>query len=366
MTPPMNNRVSRRGFLIAITGSALAAAAGCRPDGVIAPTPYTPGSGPRPTDVPRLSSASAGPDAKYGKITFDKIILTDPNDLYITQYDSSRTPTIKADDWTLKVDGLVDNPLTLDYKTVKSFPAIEDMRTLECIGNPVGGPLIGNIVWKGFDFQEILTRVKVKPTATHLKFECADGYSTSVELQWVTQPNVMMAYEMNGQPLTVDHGFPIRILTPGLYGQKMPRWITHLEFIDEYYKGFWESYGWSDVASVQTNSIIETPSESYSVPAGTALAIQGVAWAGKRKITKVEIQVNNGDWMPVEVTYGTTPRAWTQWYTMWTPDAPGDYQIGVRATDETGFVQTNEANGIFGDAMPNGTSAIHRISVRAT
>jgi molybdopterin-dependent oxidoreductase-like protein protein/molybdenum-dependent oxidoreductase-like protein len=164
----------------------------------------------------------------------------------------------------------------------------------------------------------------------------------------------------------VDHGFPIRILMPGLYGQKMPRWITHIEFIDQYYKGFWESYGWSDVASVQTNSIIDTPTGGYTATAGTQLAIQGVAWAGKRKIVKVEIQINDGDWTPVVVTYGPSPRAWTQWYTLWTPDVPGAYQIGVRATDEGGFVQGSEAGGIFGDAMPNGTNAIHRISVQAT
>ncbi len=369
MTPPVNppSRVSRRGFLIAVTGSALAAAAGCRPEGLPIPTPYTPGSGPRPTGTPRAVSAASGAhDAKYGEITFDKLILTKTEDLYVTQYDYNQTPELKAEDWSLKVDGLVDNPITLDYATIKSFPAFEDTRTLECIGNPVGGDLIGNIRWKGFDAQEILTRVKVKPTATHVKFECADGYSTSVELKWITQPNVMLAYEMNGGPLTNIHGFPIRILMPGLYGQKMPRWITHIEFIDSYYRGFWESRGWSDVASVQTNSIIKGPSNGYFVTAGTMLALQGVAYAGDRKITKIEVQVDDGEWTPASVTPGPTPLSWTQWYLTWTPPAPGTYRVAVRATDETAFVQTNEATGIFGNAAPNGTSAIHRITVHAT
>ncbi len=367
MNRPFNppNRVSRRGFLIAITGSALAAAAGCRPDGLAVPTPYTSGSGPRPTGAPRTPVVVGVHDARYGSVTYDKLILTSPDNLYITQYDYSQTPAIKAEEWALNIDGLVGSTLVLDYAAVKAVPAIEDMRTLECIGNPVGGDLIGNVQWKGFDVQEILKRVNVKSTATHVKFECADGYSTSVELKWVTQPNVLMAYEMNGQPLTVEHGFPLRILMPGLYGQKMPRWITHMEFIDSYYKGFWESHGWSDVAAVQTNSIIQTPSDGYKVQAGTALAIQGVAWAGKRKIVAVEIQINGADWTPATLTSGPTPRAWTQWYMMWTPDAPGTYQIGVRATDEARFTQTNEAVGIFGDSMPDGTSAIHRITVLA-
>jgi DMSO/TMAO reductase YedYZ molybdopterin-dependent catalytic subunit len=361
-----SSKVTRRGFLIAITGSAIAAAAGCRADTAPAPTPYVPGSGTRQASTPNAVSASGAKDTRFGQVTYDKLMTTSADDLYITQYDYSRTPDIKADNWKLRIDGLVEEPLTLDYATVKSFPAVESMRALECIGNPVGGGLIGNVVWKGFDFKEILDKIKVKPTATHVKFECEDGYSTSNELKWLTQPDVLMAYEMNGQPLTVKHGFPIRVLIPGLYGQKMPRWITHIEFIDKYYRGYWESNGWSDVADVQTNSIIKTPDDGYATKTGTELAVQGVAWAGKRKITKVEVQIDNGEWMEAKLTRGPSPLAWTQWYLTWTPSAPGTYNIGVRATDETGFVQQNEATGIFGNSAPNGTNAIHRISVVAS
>jgi hypothetical protein len=239
------------------------------------------------------------------------------------------------------------------------------MRTLECIGNPVGGWLIGNVMWRGFHFSHVLNQVKPKAEATHIKFECADGYETSVALEWLKQPDVMMAYEANGQPLSTIHGFPIRVLTPGLYGQKMPRWITRMEFIDHYFKGFWESRGWSDVASVQTNSIIKTPGRGYTTKAGSTLAIQGVAWAGKRKITNVEVQIDSGPWMPTKLTYGPSPLSWTQWYLTWAAPAPGTYRIGVRATDEAGFTQSSEANGIFGDSSLDGASAIHRIDIQA-
>jgi DMSO/TMAO reductase YedYZ molybdopterin-dependent catalytic subunit len=364
--------VSRRGFLIAITGSALAAAAGCRPAGIEAPTPYVPGSGKRSTDILQSTPTSAGTtvatsvDPQYGKVTYDKMIITTPDDLYITQYDYSKTPNIDPAQWSLKVDGLVDNPITLDYAAVKALPAFEDMRTLECIGNPLGGNLIGNVNWKGFAFEEILKQVKLKPTATHARFEAADGYSTSVALEWITQPGVMMAYGMNGGPLTVDHGYPLRILMPGLYGQKMPRWITHIEFIDHYFKGYWESNGWSDVASVQTNSIIMQPQDGYTTKPGASMVIQGVAWAGKRKITSVELQVEGGPWMPAKLAQGPSPLAWTQWYFTWTPPAPGSYRIGVRATDETGFVQNTEGTSLFGGSDLNGVSAIERISLRAS
>src|SRR5258708_27379622 len=300
MPSPENSsrsRLSRRGFLIAITGSAVAAAAGCRPEGLAAPTPYVPGSTRVPPTAPALAptapataAAAAAHDPTYGDVTVDKIFLTDVDKLYDTQYDYNKTPQIDAKTWSLKIDGLVDNPTTLDYKAVQALPSFEDVRTLECIGNPVGGPLIGNIKWKGFAFAEILKQVKPKANATHLKFEAGGGYSTRLELKWATQPGGMMAYEMNGQPLTLENGYPPRILIPGLNGQKMPPSITHMEFIDHYYRGFWESNGWSDVASVQTNSIIKGPTDGYTIKSGTVLAIQAVALAGPRKITTVKGQ----------------------------------------------------------------------------
>lgn len=352
------NTVSRRGFLIAITGSAVAAAVGCRPEGAIAPTPYVPGSGSAATAVATRSAAAAKSDATYGTVSFDNMITTTTKDLYITQY--ADTPQVDIKTWKLAVNGLVENPITLDYEAIKKFPVVEDLRTLECIGNPVGGGLIGNVKWKGFAFSEILNAVKVKSNATHLKFSCADGYQTSVELKWVQQAGTMLAYEMNGEPLTADHGFPLRIHTPGLYGQKMPRWITELEFIDSYFKGFWESQGWSDVASVQTNSIIKTPSNTYNIADGASVYLQGVAFAGTRQIVKVEVQVEGSDWMPATLTQDKkSPLAWTQWYIKWTPAAPGTYVIRVRATDDTGFVQTKENS----PSYPNGTDAIHKIVI---
>jgi len=369
-----NNRlkgISRRGFLIAITGSAIAAAAGCRPSGVVPPTPYVPGSSKGATPVPQHTptagtTVATSVDPKYGTLTYDKLMITTPDQLYITQYNYDNTPNIDASKWTLKVDGLVDNPMTFDYNAVKAFPVMEDMRALECIGNPLGGNLIGNVQWKGFDIQEVLKQVKVKSTATHARFEAADNYSTSVELNWITQPGVMMAYEMDGAPLTVKHGFPLRILMPGLYGQKMPRWITRIEFIDHYFQGYWESGGWSDVASVQTNSIISQPTDGYTTKTGATMYIAGVAWAGKRKVTSVEVQIESGPWMPATLVQGPSPLAWTQWYLPWTAPAPGHYRIGVRATDDTGFVQSKEGASLFGGSDLNGVSAIERITVQAT
>ncbi|MCC7209363.1 MAG: molybdopterin-dependent oxidoreductase [Anaerolineae bacterium] len=357
------NRVSRRGFLIALTGSAIAAAAACRPGNPDVPTPYAPGSGLAPTATRPIPTAdvSAAPDPTYGQITFDQIRLTPVESLYITQYDYNNTPEVDAQTWALTVDGLVEQPLTLNYEQALAMPVHEDTRTLECISNPVGGDLIGNLTWTGFLFQEILDRVKVKPEATHVRFEAADGYTTAVQLEWITQPGVMLAYNMNGEPLTVKHGFPLRIHMPGLYGQKMPRWLTRIEFIDYDYIGFWESRGWSNVADIRTKSIVQSPPDNARLSNGARFYLQGVAVAGKRRITAVEVRIDDGEWMPATLAHGPSPLAWTQWYVPWTFSAPGAYRVAVRATDETGFVQVNEDAGLFGGAYPSGTDAIHSL-----
>jgi DMSO/TMAO reductase YedYZ molybdopterin-dependent catalytic subunit len=236
------NKISRRGFLIAMTGSALAVAAACNPSSAQIPTPYVPGRGPLPTGTPQpkitpVAEGTALPDPKWGKVTFDQMIYTDVEQLYITQYDYNNTPEVDAAAWNLKVDGLVENPFNLTLDDIKALPVYEDVRALECISDPVGGNLIGNMTWKGIHFEEILKRANLKSTVNHVRFEAADGYSTSVTLDWMTQPNVMLAYEMNGKPLTTVHGFPLRLHIPGLYGQKMPRWLTHIEFIDHEFTG---------------------------------------------------------------------------------------------------------------------------------
>jgi DMSO/TMAO reductase YedYZ molybdopterin-dependent catalytic subunit len=364
--PP--KRLSRRAFLIAITGSALAAA--CRPADRLVPTIYAPEGATNPpvhTPPPAQTLPPALPDVNFGALTYDQPILTDVADLYITQYDYNNTPELDVQRWSLRVDGLVETPMTFTLDELRALPAVSDVRALECISNPAGGNLIGNLAWRGVLFSEIVARVQPKAAATHVKFEAADGYTTAVTTEWMLQPQTMLAYEMNGEPLTVPHGFPLRVHIPGLYGQKMPRWLTRIEFIDYDYRGYWESRGWSNVAAMRTKSIIHTPSENAALQTGAQVVIQGVAVAGTRRILSVEVQIDDGDWMPATlVPSGATPMAWTQWHLAWTFPAPAIYRIGVRATDETGFVQQAEARGLFGGAFPNGTDAIHRRAIRAT
>ncbi len=288
-----------------------------------------------------------------------EIIITPTGSLYAQSY--SRVPAVQGDDWRLRVHGLVAQERTLSLADVRAFPKVESLRTLECIGNPVGGSLIGNVVWGGCEAQTLWDEVGVLPAATRAKFEAEDDYTTSVQLKWITQPGVLLIYEINGEPLPKEHGYPLRILMPGLYGQKMPKWIRDIEFIDYDYQGYWESRGWSDVASVQTNSIIRQPGDLDRLPA-ESVPVFGVAFAGLRRITAVDVRIDDGSWTPAELLRGDTSLTWTQWSFDW-PAASGRHRITVRATDETGFVQTTEGQSILSSAYPAGTDNIHGVVV---
>lgn len=345
--------VSRRWFLGAAAGSALWVLVGCRPR-------------QRPTEAPAVTPSSpAMAELPVPTRAPRDIILTPVTVFYEQQFNGIHQ--VDASEWQLAIDGLVEHPLTLTYEEVLARPRAEMMRTLECIGNAVGGNQIGNAVWAGCWLEPLLAEAGVKASAVRARFEAADGYDTSVPVAQVQQPGVLLAYEMNGEPLTAAHGFPLRLFIPGLYGQKMPKWITRIEFIDDdTHRGVWEKQGWSDEARVKTNSQIMTPTHLSLVPS-VEMELFGVAYAGDRHITQVEVGVEvDGEvvWRPAdELVRGDSDEVWVQFYASWTPSATGPYTLLVRATDATGFTQTERARGVLEGAFPDGTDKIHNIVV---
>ena len=338
-------RFTRRQFLLGAAGATLAA---CGPR---ATTSQPSGSAP--------SDASSQPKPDLPKPP-GEILVTPGDKLYEQTY--SEIARLDAADWTLTINGMVDKPLTLSYDDILSMPKVVELRTLECIGNPVGGNLIGNVNWGGVYLKDVMQGMQVQDGARRARFSAADGYYTSVTLDWIIQPGTLLAYEINGKPLTPEHGYPLRILMPGLYGQKMPKWITHIEFVDTDDLGYWEKQGWSDVASVQTNSQFDYPVNGASLPAGS-VPVYGVAFAGKRDITQVEVRIDDGEWQAAELLQGDSSLVWTQWAFDWQA-APGNHELLVRATDSDGFTQEVFASGTLSRAYPNGTDLIHSISVR--
>ena len=334
---------TRRRFLSGTLGATLAFIVGCAPR-----QRSEPSATPSPT-----------PTAQAPGLAADGIVIT-PTDEFYLNYWKDPSVGVGIGDWRLEIEGLVEQPLSLTYDDARALPAVEEMRALECIGNPVGGSQIGNAIWKGFYLENLLDQVGVHKDAIRAQFAAADGYWTSVDLEWITQPGVLMAYEMNGEPLLPKHGYPLRILMPGLYGQKMPKWITLIHFTREVKLGYWEGRGWSDVASVQTNSQIWEP-RNLDMVAGEII-VRGIAYAAPREIVQVELGVNDEQWIQAELTPGPSPLAWTQWRVAW--QAPlGDHRLSVRATDSEGFTQTDSGPGLLAGAFPDGTNAIHAIVV---
>jgi len=337
------------------SGTAVFFLVGCRPKAETAVPPTVTSATAAPTPPP----ATLPPLSR-------ELILTPNDEFYVME--TNGAPTIDQAEWQLTIDGLVANPVTLSFADIMARPFIEQMRTLECIGNAVGGNQIGNAVWGGILLTDLLAEVGVLDTAVRAKFAAADNYETSVTLDWINQPGTMLAYQMNGEPLPPEHGYPLRLFMPGLYGQKMPKWITHIQFIDDAdHLGTWENQGWSNVAQVKTNSQIMMPTHIQKVLLAP-LEIFGIAYAGDRHITQVEVGIEQQDgtlnWQPAEeLVRGPSDEVWTQFYLPWTPPAAGTYTLLVRATDEIGFVQTERARGVLEGAFPDGTDKIHNIVI---
>jgi DMSO/TMAO reductase YedYZ molybdopterin-dependent catalytic subunit len=292
-----------------------------------------------------------------------------PNEKFYQQQYYFSVPKVNISKWQLVIDGLVKKPLTLKPDALESFKPAEAMRTLECLGNRVGGEQIGNAVWQGFWFKELLDQVGVDPRATRAHFEAVDGYTTALDVAWLTQPGVLMATGMNGEPLPLAHGYPVRLVVPGLHGQKMTKWITRIEFIDHDYKGFWESLGWSDIAEAKTHSMIFTPlaGDWIRLP----FEMSGMAWAGRRRIARVEVGIDQ-DWREAELVRGESTLTWTQWYFTLDSIQPGRHTLRVRATDEVGFTQHAPSDWLDNisvypfssiSSYPDGTDQIHSIQV---
>ncbi len=266
-------------------------------------------------------------------------------------------PTVDVSRWSLEVKGLVEKPLRLSLPELeKAAPPVERYQTFECISNEVGGDLISNAKWKGVRVRDILALARVKPGATTIIWRAYDGYSESIPLQVAMDPESLLAYEMNGQPVPQKHGAPVRVLLLNRYGMKQPKWLTSIEVADHDYTGYWEEQGWSKEAIVKTNSAFRA-----EVKEGGVLALGGWAFAGSRGISRVEVSPDGGKtWLPAAVKEPLGVNCWQFWSAEWTPPAPGAYTLRVRAVDGTGKVQPLGPK----STLPDGAEGYHTVSVR--
>jgi DMSO/TMAO reductase YedYZ molybdopterin-dependent catalytic subunit len=282
--------------------------------------------------------------------------LTSNEDFYRIDIDT-RPPAIDESTWELEVAGLFDNPRNLTLDDLLVYPAVTQPITLSCISNPIGGSLIGTSNWTGARLRDVLKDLRLRPEAQELAIKATDGFYESVAMEDLMDPRTLLVYGMNGDTLPVAHGFPLRIYIPNRYGMKQPKWITHIEAINREGAGYWVDRGWSKEAHPQIVSVIDTVAVDQAVDG--KIPVGGIAWAGDRGIQKVEVQVDDGDWVEAKLrTPPLGPLTWVQWRYDW-PMSPGRHRFQVRATDGTGTLQTEQMS----DPHPNGATGYDMTTV---
>ncbi|CAN5859569.1 hypothetical protein BH23THE1_BH23THE1_19730 [soil metagenome] len=287
---------------------------------------------------------------------------------------NSVIPTVNADNWNLTVKGLVDNPLQINYQEIKSMNYVEEFATLTCISNKIGGNLVSTALWKGVRLRDILSRAGVQPNVKYIVFRCTDGYDVGIPLENGMMDGTVMAYDMNNSPLTNGHGFPLRAIVPGFYGMMNPKWITEIELVDKTYEGFWQRKGWTNngISAINSSIVIPgnqsindrfpnlVPSSSSVFMTGKNIPIAGIAFAGDRGISKVEVSVDGGNtWKTAIVKDPLSQYTWVLWTSGFTASDKGSYKIIVRATDKTGKVQSSELE----EPFPNGAQGYNQIDI---
>ena len=271
-------------------------------------------------------------------------------------------PAVDPDQWKLRIHGLVDHELTITYRDLVARKLTEDWVTLCCVSNPVGGDLISNAWWSGVRIADLLAEAGVKPGADAVKQTSKDGWTCGTPIEALTDDrNAMLAVAMNGSPLPVEHGFPVRMVVPGLYGfVSATKWVVDLEvtkFAD--FTAYWTERGWSAQGPVKTESRVEVPRDGADVRAGS-VRFGGHAWAQHTGIARVDFRVDGGPWKQADLGRVPGNDTWVQW--AGTADvAAGDHTVTVRATDKSGYQQTP----VRVDVVPNGATGWHKVGFSA-
>jgi DMSO/TMAO reductase YedYZ molybdopterin-dependent catalytic subunit len=268
--------------------------------------------------------------------------LTALEDHYRIDADT-RAPVIDEARWTLKIRGLVSHPLDLTLQDLQLLEPTHQFVTLSCISNPVAGDLIGTTRWTGVSLQRVLPRAGLQDSATHLRISSADGFFEVVDLEQVrTDPRVMLAYAWDGVPLAAEHGFPLRLYVPDVYGMKQPKWIRSIDAINHWEPGYWVARGWDRTGQMKATSVIDTVVvDGDSGGRAKRVLVGGIAHAGARGISKVEIQVDDGEWHPAELREPLSRLTWVIWRSSIMLDR-GTSRLAARCFDGEGAPQAEE------------------------
>jgi DMSO/TMAO reductase YedYZ molybdopterin-dependent catalytic subunit len=350
---PAEGEPSRRSFFVAAGVTVAAAALATAGGRVVSATSRGVAAARASLRLPAPAVPAAPlPDGVMAPVPGMPPFVT-PNALFYRIDTALLLPQVEASSWKLRVHGLVEQEVEIDFADLLGADLVESWVTLTCVSNEVGGDLVGNAKWLGLPVRELLARARPKDGADMVLSTSADGFTASTPLQVLTdERNALLAIGMNDAPLPVQHGYPVRMVVPGLYGYvSATKWVVDLEvtrFADA--TAYWTDRGWAPKGPIKTMSRIDVPQPFAHVPAGT-VAVGGTAWAQHRGISAVELQVDDGPWQVATLAAEATVDSWRQWSYRWEA-TPGEHTLVVRATDGTGEVQTSEV----ANPAPDGAS----------
>jgi DMSO/TMAO reductase YedYZ molybdopterin-dependent catalytic subunit len=288
-----------------------------------------------------------------------------PNELFYCVTKNVIDPKVDVDLWHLEIGGLVQNPAMWRFQDLMGFNPTTQETTLMCISNGLDAGLISNAVWKGLALRDLLDQAGVLSGAARVRLQAVDNYADTIPLEKAMEPTTLLAYEMNGAPLPNRHGYPLRVIVPGYFGEKNVKWLTRIEVTDANAKGFYETQGWGPNFIVPTRSRIDVPDNWSSFSLGkltSPIELKGIAYGGDRGVSRVELSFDGQTWNDAEIYYSGGKLGWSLWKTQWTPATAGDYMVVVRATDGEGHVQEWKS-----DRGPySGVAGLHYITVQIT
>ncbi len=353
--------LDRRGFLAALGVSAavavVAAGAARMMSGVQQAADAVRQAIALPTAATAAAPIPAGADLGIPGVA----ALVTPNDEFYRIDTALQVPVIDAAEWRLRITGLVEQEIELTYEELLALPLQESVVTLMCVSNEVGGDLIGNAVWLGYPIRELLARARPTAGADMVLSRSDDGFTASTPLSVLQEEDrdCLLAVGMNGEPLPLEHGFPVRMVVPGLYGYvSATKWVTELRvtnFATD--AAYWTQRGWSAEGPVKTHSRIDVPAAGRRVSAGT-VAVAGVAWAQHTGVTRVEVRVDGGAWQEARLADAINADTWVQWVYEWEATT-GSHTLEVRATDAAGATQRETRLPV----IPDGAEGYHTITV---
>ena len=284
-----------------------------------------------------------------------------PNDRFYVVTKNVIDPQVNVERWRLEIAGLIDRRREYTYPQLTSLSAIDQETTLMCISNPVGGGLMSNAIWKGVPLRHFIEDAGPHTGVTEVVLRAVDGYDDTIPITKAMEPTTLVVYEMNGSALPFIHGYPVRIIVPGLFGEKSVKWITRIELVAHDAKGFYEKQGWGPDFTIPIHSRFDGPDFSKPLSLGAGVPLKGVAFAGDRGVSRVEISFDDGNqWQEARINTPGSRLTWALWNYDWRPEKHGEYKLVVRATDGNGALQISEERG----TAPKGATGYHKVTAR--